>query len=221
MAKVNFPKTDSDKAKLYLHCMLEVKQRLAAIESILNSDSIVLFRHEMCFLHLRHICEVISIACLAAQGDYDTHRAFSEGYSPPKIFKALKTPYPNFFPQPCEVVTEGKNHRLTANNKPGAYTERDITKLWNEAGNHLHRTSVSKYLATTFNAPKSLDPIVRHTKGIINLLELHVIPIQKPPRAILLQVALADGQGAVHVQFLHINTEDDTMVVEEYRGSMA
>ena len=32
MAKPIYPKTDHEKAKIYLHCMVEIKERLGVIE---------------------------------------------------------------------------------------------------------------------------------------------------------------------------------------------
>jgi hypothetical protein len=227
MAKINYPQTDAEKAKLYLHAMMEIKLRLFHVSAVLNStDTIPLFKNEICYLHFRHICELISIACLAGQGDYQTHRAFREEYSPPKIFKALAKQFENFFPEPCTMTTTPKDgvnhHHLEANSVPGAYSEADVTKLWNEAGTHLHRASVNKYLSTTFKPEPALDKLGKHLNGLVKLLGGHVVPIKsEPPHKLLLQVQLEDGEGAVEARFLRINVETSTVTVEAYKSSLA
>jgi hypothetical protein len=224
MTKTSYPKTKDERAKLYLHCMLEIKERLAAMDTILLAPMRPLFKHESCLLQLRHICELIAIACLAAQGDFETQRAFTEEYSPPKIFSALRKLYEHFFPQPCDYRYEPGDpgqHYLTASNNPDAYRERDITNLWNQAGDHLHRASVKKYLATTFNPPPSLTRIERHMKGIRSLLQTHAISVQHgETQPVLLQVMLEDPGGAMHAAFLHLDPEQGTMTVEQWRGEV-
>lgn len=226
MAKVKYPETDEEKARLYLHAMVEIKLRLHHVATVLNSaDTVPLFKNEICYLHFRHICELISIACLAAQGDYETHRVFREEYSPPKIFKALRTQYEHFFPQPCTMTTEmmaGKqHHHVEANNVPGAYAESDVTKLWNEAGNHLHRASVTKFLATSLQVP-SLDKPAAHLDGLVKLLNGHLLPIKTDlPKRVLLQVQLEDGADAVEARFIRMNEDGSGVTVESFKGRAA
>lgn len=220
MAKVFYPKTNTDKAKLYLHCMVEIKLRIRAIEAILSSDALPLFKHETGNLHLRHICELIAIACLAAQGDYDTQRAFTESYSPPKIFDALRKIYPAFFPQPIDVILGADGTRqILANEKPGAYNEQQVRNVWNQSGDALHRASVQKYLTKTFAPAPSLDGIYDHLHGIATLLEGHLIVIQDhPDRAEMLQVGLQGAEGETWAAFVTIWT-DGRMEIEQYRSS--
>lgn len=196
-----------------------------AIHAILGSKAIQLFKHEMCQLHLRHICELISIACLVAQGDYKTQRAFTQEYSPPKIFSALRRLYAPFFPQPCTVTTtpdplHGQRHHLEAGNVPGAYEERDITRLWNASGNHLHRASVTKYLSTSLEKPPpSLDPIHEAMDGITRLLSSHIVAVRgEGPKRTLLQVVMSDEEDRVAARFLRVDSDTATISIEEFYG---
>ncbi|HEX2764026.1 MAG TPA: hypothetical protein VHM92_09345 [Allosphingosinicella sp.] len=220
MAKVSYPKTRQERAKLYVHCMLEIKERLTAVNFLLDSPMPALFKQETAYLQLRHICEVIAIACLAGQGDFKTQRAFTEEYSPPKIFNALRESYPAFFPQPCEIRSENGEHHLTANAKPGAYDEAAVTALWNRSSDHLHRASVKKYLSRAFGPPLPLDDIKKHVGGLILLLESHVVSIQAGQQKTLLQVNLEDGSGGMEAHFLNIDMENATIAVETFRGSV-
>lgn len=220
MAKVSYPKTRQERAKLYVHCMLEIKERLTALNFILVSPMPALFKQEACYLQLRHICEIIAIACLAAQGDFKTQRAFTEEYSPPKIFNALRESYPHFFPQPCSITCQPGQHSLSANNKAGALDEAAVSDIWKKSGDHLHRASVKKYLSRTFGPSPSLDDIEAHGNGIARLLESHVIAIMSGTEKTLLQVNLEDGQGGMEAHFLDIDEEKGTLTVETFRGNV-
>lgn len=227
MAKIKYPENDKEKARLYLHAMLEIKERIYAANAALSSNMISLFKHEICQLHVRHICELISIACLAAQGDYETQRAFTEEHSPPKIFNSLRKLYPHFFPQSCTVTStplqDGRNaHRLHANHDPSIFTEREITKAWSRSGSYLHRTSVKKYLSTGIDkASPPLEPVIETLQGLLNLLASHVVAVSvHGPEKVLLQIILNDEQGRVQAFFLRVNTDNGAMNVDEFYGEV-
>lgn len=225
MAKPFYPKTNAEKAKLYIHCMVEVKERLHIVVSLLDLPMQPLFIQELCYLQFRYICELIAIACLAAQGDYETQRSFTESYKPREIFNALRELYPDFFPVAAERIftNEGgkRRHRVEHSHKPDAYAERDITSLWGIAGGHLHRASVKKYLKTTFSQAPKLDSIHRHITGLVRLLDSHLIPIQENPEEdVRLLVELGQIHEPVRMLFLRINHSDGSIVVEEYAAEL-
>ena len=227
MVKIAYPKTNAEKAKLYLHCMVEVKERLHVVVELLALPIAPLFKQELCFLQFRYVCELIAIACLAAQGDYETQRDFTVSYKPPDIFKSLRKLYPDFFPIPAErIVTvqdDGqRHHHVKQDYKPDAYTEEDVSSLWKAAGSHLHRASVNKYLRTTFvNKPPELDGIARHLNGLIHLLNSHLIPIQHNATGdVRLLIEMGERHGPVRILFLNVNHVDCTMGVEEYLAEL-
>ena len=227
MAKLSYPKTNDEKAKLYLHAMVEVKERLQNVVTILNLPLAPLFIQEMCYLQFRYICELIAIACLAAQGDYETQRSFTESYKPPEIFKQLRKLYPDFFPESAaRTVSDndggGRLHHVDFAHKANAYTESDVTSLWKTSGGHLHRASVQKYLKTTFgNKPPQMKPLLRHLEGLATLLDSHIIPIQKNPDddlRLLIEMGVPDEP--IRMMFLHINHANNTIAVESYEAQL-
>lgn len=227
MPKSSYPKTIEERAKLYLHCMVEIKERLRLVEGACAADTAPLFKNEICSLQFRHICELIAIACLAAQGDFKTQRAFREAYSPALIFNALREIFPFFFPQPSTVTytpAEGSNparHHVAANTKGDAYGEQDIIKLWGRAGNDLHRASVDKYLKATFGKPPTLEPIAKHVLGLVRLLETHLIPIGTPETSLLLDVRLVgDEEENVVANFLTLDRNKSTISLATYRSKL-
>ena len=206
--------------------MVEIKERLHLINGILPANTNDLFKNEICSLQFRHICELIAISCLAAQGDFKTQKAFRESYSPLEIFNALRTINPHFFPQPSTVTfTKGEDgapnhHHLEAGTKPDAYTERDIIALWGRSGNDLHRASVKKYLKATFGSAPPLEPIYKHAHGIVRLLETHVIPIGAPDSPVLMDVRMSDGKDNVVANFLTIDSEKSTISLATYSAGL-
>lgn len=226
MTKVPYPKTNAEKAKLYLHTMVEVKERLNVVVEILALPVAPLFKQELCYLQFRYVCELIAIACLAAQGDYETQRAFKESHKPPEIFRALRKFYPNFFPVAAQrIVTEAngtRHHHVEHGHKPDAYGEKEVSSLWQSAGDHLHRASVSKYLRTTFvNKPPELDQIDRHLRGLARLLDAHLIPIQtEAEKEVMLLVELGQRHQPARIQFLHLNRDNSTIQIENFEASL-
>lgn len=221
MAKPKYPKTSEERAKVYLHCMAEIKERLRVIEKVSNEDIQILFAKEICYLELRFICELIAIACLTAQGDFKTQRAFTEEYSPPKIFSALKDIYPQFFPKDAEVISQPGRHHVESGHKLDAYGESDIVSLWNEAGSHLHRASVNHYLKKTFTGTPDLSGVAAHVSGIVRLLESHILPIQTNLKyPLMLLVHLDDGDGRIEANFLHLDQEKGTIWFESYKSQL-
>jgi hypothetical protein len=221
MAKPSYPKTNHERAKLYLHAMVEVKERMNVIGGVLTLQLEPLFIQELCYLQLRYICELIAIGCLAAQGDYETQKAFKESHRPGEIFKALRKLYPDCFPQAAERIITDKgthhHHHLDFGHKPGAYTEADVTKLWAKAGDCLHRGSLTKYLRTTFGKPPTLDSIQTHIKGLTQLLNTHIIPIQKnPDEDVRILVEMGQWHEPSRLMFLHFNQADATIRIDEY-----
>ena len=217
MAKPNYPNTSEERAKVYLHCMAEIKKRLLVIEKVSGEDMQTLFANEICYLELRFICELIAIACLTAQGDFKTQRAFTEEYSPPKIFAALREIYPQFFPKDAEVISEPGRHHVQSQHKPDAYGESDIVSLWHQAGTHLHRASVNHYLKKTFKSPPDLSSVRDHVVGIVRLLESHILPIQTNlDYPLMLLVHLEDGDDGIEANFLHLDPDKGTIWFESY-----
>lgn len=225
MAKPIYPKTNQEKARLYIQSMVEVKERISLIHHTLEAPFSPLFAHEICYLQLRFICELMAIGCLAAQGDYVTQRAFTEEYSPPKIFAALREVYPKFFPQVALRTStpspdgEFTTHHISMDPNPDAYTEGEIEGLWHAAGSHLHRASVNHYLKKTASPPPDLEKIKVHLRKLVALINVHYIPlVETAPERVLLLIEMNSPDTPVRALFLFIDTEAGTVRVEDYTG---
>ncbi len=219
---VSYPKTIEERAKLYLHCMVEIRERLKIVRSLIDWKIQVLFVREMAYLQLRHSCEVLAIACLAAQGDFKTQRAFREEYRPSIIFKALRKQFPAFFPSSTKRTSGDGRHHLEWTPNSGAYTEDQVVALWNHAGDRLHRLSVAKYLKKSFRPEDPApDDLATHLAGMAKLLECHTVALGDPslPKNTLLQVE-TEWEGQVRAIFLHLDKVASTVTVQEWHAEL-
>ena len=70
MTKVPLPSSKEDKAAAYLAVLMEINARLQIINITKSSGTLHGIAREICYLQLRHICELVAIGCLVIQGDY-------------------------------------------------------------------------------------------------------------------------------------------------------
>lgn len=222
----NYPKTLEDRARLYLHCMVEIKERLRLIPEIVAVDTSDLFKNEICSLQFRHICELLAVACLAAQGDFQTQRAFREEYSPQKIFNALRIRFPNFFPLPTFVTMtpvdggSSNHHHVEVKQDPGTLNENGIVEMWSRSGDDLHRLSVKKYLKRTFAPPPRLELVVDRVQALGKLLNTHLIPIGDPEDMVFLEVRMEDGGGNAVAHFITLDQEKGVALVLGFQAKV-
>lgn len=194
MAKAAFPTTREQRIEIYLRIMEEIKERLNIIESLKAASISPLQAREICFLELRHICELIAIGCLAAQGTLKMSGLLGEEYNPVKIFKELErniqaeidtkphpaSTFPAFFPQDAVIERADNTTHIRCNTKTGVLTRKDAEKLWSISGNFLHRLSVKKFLTAQVPDSNFWIEIDSHISKIRTLLVDHLILVQSP-----------------------------------------
>ncbi|WP_230280010.1 hypothetical protein U4960_00225 [Altererythrobacter sp. H2] len=210
-----YPQTNPEKAALYFKAVDEIRARLRCVDDLLTGNMAPLLIHEFCQLQLRLAAECLAIACLAAQGDFETHKAFRDRYEPGAIFRALEALYPAFFPTPSimQRVGEGRWH-FDGDGHGNTITRADIEEIWNLSGAHLHRGSAKRYLTDAQDI--DLLAVARLKERFWNLLMDHLI-------------VLADQQSRFHVHverntddiqchFLFLDREAGTARVEPYNA---
>jgi hypothetical protein len=233
----NYPKTNEEKATLYANAVHEIRMRLQFVEKLRVADMPPLFLYESCQLQLRMCCELFAVACLAAQGDFETHKAFRERYEPPAIFKVLEDHYPNFYPKPSSRIktVDGWHMDLdTRPSRPLAIDRIQMEKIWSLAGSHLHRASVKRYIART-NAV-DVEEIRKATEAFWDLVIDHSIVLSpvplhahvegdQPPKIVpindlalwtILHVQMDRQSDDMRLTFLHVDRETSTIKAEEF-----
>jgi hypothetical protein len=210
---VAYPKSNREKADLYFNALHEVRVRLRSIEVILASPMLELVKSESCHLQLRLCSECFSVACLAAQGDFQTHKAFRDDYSPISIFKALETLYPAFFPTPSSMIKIGDGSWHFDDIGQGrCITRQEIEEIWKKSGDHLHRASAKKYLKRTNEV--DLNAIAEQTELFWNLIMGHLIVLaDKTSR---MHVRMDRSSDQMDCRFLTLDILNSTANIENY-----
>lgn len=211
---MTYPQTNREKAALYLKAVHEIRERLRCIDSLVTSDLAPLLIFEFCQLQLRLASECLAIACLAAQGDFDTHKAFREKYEPGVIFKALAVLYPAFFPTPCIMQRTGEGSwHFDDVGHGNAITRKEIEDIWNRSGRHLHRGSTKRYL----QEPQDIDllSVTRIKERFWNLLLDHIIVLADQTSRFHVHVERESAD--IQCQFLFLDIERETATVEPYK----
>ena len=215
---MKYPNSNREKATLYFSAMHEVRERLRSIDALVASDWVPLFVEEFCQLQLRLICECIAVACLAAQGDFKTHKAFTERHEPGAIFKALKGLYPGFFPSPSLMIKNGPNSwHFDDVGHGNAVTAGEIVEIWNRSGNRMHRGSAKRFLKDVINT--DLLEVTRKKEKIWNLILDHIVVLSD--RTSRLHVSMDRYGEAIRCHFLIIDSVRGTAAVEVFDASIA
>lgn len=209
---VPYPKTNRQKADLYVNAIHEIRVRLRSIDALLTSPVAELVQYESCHLQLRLACECFAVACLAAQGDFETHKAFRDDYSPVTIFKTLEATYPKFFPTPSIMQKTQEGWHFDDVGHGNTITRAEIEEIWQKSGDHLHRASAKKYLKRTNKV--DILAINKAKEKFWNLVMDHMIVLADHTSRFHAHVDRATD--AMTCQFLNLDVEAGTASVEPY-----
>jgi len=190
-------------ARLYADLMEEIKRRTAIIQSVLNGaySMPAIAGFELCYIQLRKICEIFSLACLAAHGDIPgvQTKLLQKTYNADLIIKQLANLHPNFYPVPGNQRLDPQSQKpvevipITS----GFLTKQDFLDLYGECGNYLHRGSI-RQLLTKWEPVIEFKKIKEWTDKIVTLLNHHQIQTSRPGEQFWV-IMNAKSDGKVHV----------------------
>jgi hypothetical protein len=172
--------------KLYASLMEEAKCRIFCCRKMADNRNMFPLQvvHEFCFLQLRLLCEVIALSCLVAHGDIPiiSNGSLKREYSADKIIKAMTKLREDFYPFPI-VVNQGidKNNELHFEIIENVFSKDDLSKLYAQSHQYLHRGSLQKLTKIQSKDIKGINlrDIVIWTNKIDKHLSTHFIPIGK------------------------------------------
>lgn len=217
-AKGMYPETNQEKATLYVKAVDEIRARLHCIDGVLKSDMAPLLIHEFCQLQLRLACECLGVACLAAQGDFETHKAFRERYEPGAIFKALEALYPGFFPTPSIMHSTGKGSwHFDDVGHGNPISREEVEQIWSMSGSYLHRGSAKRYLQDEKDV--DLLSVSRAKEKFFNLMMDHMIVLAD--QVSRFHVHMSRDGGDIRCHYLFLDREAGTSRVEAYDAVIA
>jgi len=142
---------------LYRSLMFEARLRIEMMDFIVSGgtrlpEAIV---HELCYLQLRMLCELIALGALVIHGDISTKhfKKLAKEWAPEKIITTLEGLHPNFYPQPVELILDKREFRTGS--KPNALTKSELFTLYAKCGDALHRGTLKKILKSNFTYQRS------------------------------------------------------------------
>lgn len=152
--------------RLHADLLEEAKLRINVVEAALSGRIPLAgpFLHELCFLQLRFLCELIALGCLVVHGDIEAAKKadLRKQWSAEKIIERLAAIHAAFYPVPHIQEKTQTGFHLT-NLEDGFLTKDDLVELYSKCGSHLHRGSLKKILKsrqpTQFNFPDVLEPL--------------------------------------------------------------
>lgn len=196
----------TDAANLYRSLMHEARIRIDLFNHILSGGTKLpeAMVHELCYLNMRMICELVALGCLVIHYDISENsltKKLKNEWHAEKIIERLHALHPHSFPQQAEVSEKG----VTGNTNNNALSRDEFFKIYGKCGDALHRGTLKKILKTD-KAPYGkihLPDIVRWIQKVEDLLGCHL-------------VVMADGKTIVVcvLRDLEKNFETTTAIIE-------
>jgi hypothetical protein len=179
------PKLNDAQATIQLYCdlMEEIKHRHKIISAVTH-DTLVQYLppraiEEFCYLQVRMICELIALASLVAHGDVKGTRTnrISKRYEADWIMKTMERLHPNFYPRPSRQMCDAAGGLMAVEEILSGYlTRSDLSKLYAECGNALHRGTLKTVLSRANRAVPDFNRVQDWLQKIVTLLNHHQSP---------------------------------------------
>ncbi len=180
-------KSEKNILDLYGRMMLEIQQRIGAIEILINEETTLedRFAKESAFLQLRMICEIIASLCVVS------HEGFSElktgklkkTYQADKIINALTELHDRFYPQPIKIKQGTPGQISITDNDVIHLTKDDLKALYAKCGELLHRGTPAGLIKENHESEWILF-VKEKAQHILNLLASHALVMQGDKRSV-------------------------------------
>jgi hypothetical protein len=187
---------------LYANLMEEAKVRFYLINMAIGGKTGLPERgvREFCYLQIRMLCEVIALACLAANGTVKETggKDPQKGAYADKIIKRLGGLNQEFYPRPAVEKGSGGATRLVPATESFLAPD-ELVKLYDLCGDHLHRGSLKRLLDPKELFPAKYEDIVGWTNKIVKLLDRHYITLGDKKTVILCLLGENYPKGRVRI----------------------
>lgn len=184
----------------YLDLMLEIKQRIALMNDVIEKSMKGEFplpprpTMELLYLQLRYICELIALGSLLMHEDIPSARSATmlKSYAADYIMTMLHKLKPDFYPTSIEKsemllhtpqmpvtipnLPRQPNHFHVTPRKEGYLSRDDLKKLYAKTGEILHQGNLKNVLAGT-QREVDFNAIIKWRDLIMALLNSHIISI--------------------------------------------
>lgn len=176
------PTPASDELILSAYCALleEIKRRHDIIGRTLDGEYAMDLRtaEELCFFHLRMICELIAVSCLVVHGDIQEARTgkLKSAYQADMIIRALGKLHSDFYPRPGKQVIHPDGSIEVLNVESGFLTKEELIKLYHRCGDVLHIGALDE-LNMKWNREVNIEAVRDWYQKIVVLLDHHQITL--------------------------------------------
>ena len=197
--------------------MEEIKIRLSAIQYFVDAmrakpkDPLGFIQAESAILQLRNVCELMSLAALAAHHPFGLDDTLMESWNARLGFRDLAKLSSRSFPRPIKSITHhADGHKHIDDNPKGLPTLRGLMKCYSRCGSLLHRGFVRHAFEGTQKL-YDIDWIDDWAVRIGELLVCHTMVIPEHGLALIVdfyggsggevtvKIALSDGPGRLVV----------------------
>ena len=186
-------------AAIYSAFMEEIKIRLTAIQYFVDrmrakpTEPLGFIQAESAILQLRNVCELMSLAVLAAHQPFGLNDTLMESWNARLGFRDVAKPSSRSFPRPIKSVSEhGDGPKHIDDNPEGLPTLRGLMKCYSQCGSLFHRGIVRHAFDGTQKL-YDIDWIDDWAVRIGELLVSHTMVI--PEQGLALIVDLYGGSG--------------------------
>ena len=152
---------------------------------------------EASYLHVRKICEFISIGCLLVHGDIPGTRSsgLRKTWKADEILEKMESLYDKYFPVACTQILNAEEKTIGHSlGKDHAITKTDLIHTYRRCGEVLHAGSL-KEVEEMKPWPADAVFLTKKINGITRLLENHRIEISCPGHYVSVILASRQRQG--------------------------
>jgi len=217
MSNPQFPKHLVDAGQLYADIVTEIKGRIDALQ-LAGSTGFQPYplpppvMGDIFYIEFRMICELIAVACLVAHGDLAGARSkkILDEWRASVIMGQLEKLHADFFPVPEEIWrTDDGRIRGAKIKVSGFMTKGELTNLYNECGDHLHRGSALEIRAQMDSGgipPPDLGKMKATLDKLVNLLRTHTIDLIDPKWKFWVEMESKEANNGVYVRLVDVSS---------------
>jgi hypothetical protein len=164
---------------LYVGMMEEVKTRIQCIDQFQMGafkDAVpAQLAREICFIQLRMIFEIVSIAILVIHRDHHDIKRLEKEWNANNIMPAVEKLNPNFFPHTVSMPMKDGSPLQVIDIEPHPLTKDGFLMLYGQCGNELHRGTLRKLTILPKKELIEFADIAKITQSVADLLKQHRI----------------------------------------------
>ena len=175
-------KSKQQDIQAYIHCMEEIKRRIAVVSRILGGEintGYLITNAEILAVQLRKVAELIALSSICShREDYERIRDnFERDWNARLILRDVERINPDFYPKPTRQVKDPETGKVVeTKNREGGYLTRDnLIGMVDSCSNILH--AFSPYRENLPDPEQFIEQCKKWRKEIMTLLGHHQVQL--------------------------------------------